>query len=156
MKKVIVEFIEEGTDRVIRTCSLEEYNNMIESINNTIPKEYKFLKINKMKKEQSVNSFVKRGAFGKKLTNLCLKLEQSVNELNMELNNSWSDFQPSYCVANKSREEKFDIIVVHARIEKGKEYFVIQDQRRNSPTFSPLGMDNKFTFDEVIDFIKTL
>ena len=109
-----------------------------------------------MKKEQSVNSFVKRGAFGKKLTNLCLKLEQSVNELNMELNNSWSDFQPSYCVANKSREERFDIIVVHPRIEKGKEYFVIKDQRRNSPTFSPLGMDNDFTFDEVIDFIKTL
>lgn len=109
-----------------------------------------------MKKEQSVNSFVKDGDFGKKLTNLCLKLEQSVNELNMELNNSWSDFQPSYCVANKSREERFDIIVVHPRIKKGKEYFVIQDQRRNSPTFNPLGMDNDFTFDEVIDFIKTL
>jgi preprotein translocase subunit Sss1 len=46
-KKVIVEFIEEGTDRVIRTCTLEEYNNMIESINNTIPKEYKFLKTKK-------------------------------------------------------------------------------------------------------------
>jgi hypothetical protein len=50
MKEVIVEFIEEGTDRVIRTCSLEEYNNQIESINNTIPKEYKFLKKNVMKK----------------------------------------------------------------------------------------------------------
>ena len=109
-----------------------------------------------MKKEQSVNSFVKRGEFGKKLTNLCLKLEQSVNDLNMDLNNSWSDYQPSYCVANKNREEKFDIIVVDPRIEKGKEYFVIKDQRRNSPTFSPYGMDNNFTFDEVIDFIKTL
>jgi hypothetical protein len=50
MKETIVEFIEEGTDRVIRTCSLEEYNNEIESINNTIPKEYKFLKKNVMKK----------------------------------------------------------------------------------------------------------
>jgi uncharacterized FlaG/YvyC family protein len=44
MKEVIVEFIEEGTDRVIRTCSLEEYISDIESINDTIPKEYKFLK----------------------------------------------------------------------------------------------------------------
>lgn len=110
-----------------------------------------------MKKEQSVNYCVKDGDFNKKLTNLCLKLEQSVNDLGgISISDSWSDFQPSYCVANKSREEKFDIIVVHPRIEKGKEYFVIQDQRRNSPTFSPLGMDNKFAFDEVIDFIKTL
>ena len=46
-KEVIVEFIEEGTDRVIRTCTLEEYNNEIESINNLIPQEYKFLKIKK-------------------------------------------------------------------------------------------------------------
>ena len=58
MKEVIVEFIEEGTDRVIRTCSLEEYNNMIESINNTIPKEYKFLKKNVMKKEELIHSEV--------------------------------------------------------------------------------------------------
>jgi len=49
MKEVIVEFIEDGTDRVIRTCPLEEYKSDIESINNTIPKEYKFLKKNVMK-----------------------------------------------------------------------------------------------------------
>jgi hypothetical protein len=51
MKEVIVEFIEEGTDRVIRTCTLEEYNNEIESINNLIPQEYKFLKIDKLSQE---------------------------------------------------------------------------------------------------------
>lgn len=109
-----------------------------------------------MEKEQSVNYQVKDGDFGKKLTNLCLKLEQSVNDLNMDIHDSWSDFQPSYCIGNKSREEKFDIIVVHPRIEKGKDYFIIQDQRRNSPTYNPCGMFNRFTFDEVMDFIKTL
>ena len=44
--KTIVEFIEEGTDRVISNYPIEEYNNMIESYNNLIP--YKHLKLNKM------------------------------------------------------------------------------------------------------------
>ena len=54
MKQTIVEFIEEGTDRVIRTCPLEEYNNQIESRNNLIPQEYKFLKKNVMKERYNL------------------------------------------------------------------------------------------------------
>ena len=51
--KAIVEFIEEGTDRVIRSCPIEEYNNMIESYNNLIP--YKHLKSKKIKVEMIVS-----------------------------------------------------------------------------------------------------
>jgi hypothetical protein len=51
--KTIVEFIEEGTNRVIRSCSIEEYNNMIESYNNLIP--YKHLKEKKIKVEMVVS-----------------------------------------------------------------------------------------------------
>jgi hypothetical protein len=50
MKETIVEFRMEGTDELIRTCPLEEYNNQIENRNNLIPQEYKFLKKNVMKK----------------------------------------------------------------------------------------------------------
>jgi hypothetical protein len=46
-KEVIVEFRMEGTDELIRTSTLEKYNNDIESINNLIPQEYKFLKTKK-------------------------------------------------------------------------------------------------------------
>ena len=54
-KKVIVEFIEDGTDKVISTYSLEEYNNMIESVNNLIPKEYKFIKTEMIVSEEDMD-----------------------------------------------------------------------------------------------------
>ena len=84
MKEVIVEFIEDGTDRVIRTCPLEEYKSDIESINNLIPEEYKFLKKNVMKKVRinlslstdELNVFVEELYTTKRMVSACMEGEQ--------------------------------------------------------------------------------